>query len=56
MKKMILMFAIVTSVVACNQTAENVAVEEVVVDSTMVDTTSPEQLEDAAYEVEASAE
>lgn len=56
MKKMITMFAIAASVAACNESTEEVVVEGTVVDSTMVDTTSPEALEDAAYEVEASAE
>ena len=50
------MFVIAASVAACNESTEEVVVEGTVVDSTMVDTTSLEELEDAAYEVEASAE
>ena len=62
MRKMIAMFVIAASVAACNESTEEVVVEGAVVDSTMVDTTAvldstnSQELEDAAYEVEASAE
>jgi hypothetical protein len=57
MRKMIAMFVIAASVAACNESTEEVVVEGTPVDTTVVlDSTNPQELEDAAYEVEASAE
>jgi hypothetical protein len=56
MKKILAMFAIATSLVACSEATEEVVVEEVVVDSTTIGTTT--DLEDSVVVegVEASAE
>jgi len=57
MRKMIAMFVIAASVAACSESTEEVVVEGTSVDTTAVlDSTNPQELEDAAYEVEASAE
>jgi hypothetical protein len=57
MRKMIAMFVIAASVAACSESTEEVVVEGTSVDTTAVlDSTNSQELEDAAYEAEASAE